>query len=123
MQKWNVLAVGTLLVAHGLAGAAGGVYVPTPGVLCDKPSGFCADGTGISASWTEKYLGSQAAHKLSVIMTDPQGFDGSVFTLSNRVHCEIKAKVCTRSKLDNKVEPVATQALFGKLPAAAAGRP
>jgi hypothetical protein len=119
MPKYMKLLPATALLALlslSAAAAPAGVYSPAKGVLCDKPSGFCADGTGISASWTEQYLGAEAARKLAQAMGDGKNFDDSVFTLSNRVHCEIKAQVCTRSKLDDSVEPTATKALFGKLP-------
>lgn len=101
------------------AAAPAGVYSPVKEVLCDKPAGFCADGTGISASWTEQYLGAAAAKRLAEMIGDGKNFDTSVFTMSNRVHCDIKAQVCTKDKLSDAVEPKATRVLFGKLPAAA----
>ena len=106
-----------ILLVPGLAVAqSGGVSSPAAGVLCDRKSGFCADGTGISASWTEKYLGADAAKKLSSMMVDGNDFDGTVFTMSNGVHCELAARACTRSKLNDEIEPTATKALFGRLP-------
>lgn len=117
---WLISAALTLPVASGGVWSAGGVYSPTRGVLCDRPAGFCADGTGVSASWTEKYLGAAAARKLSATMTDPAGFDGSVFGFSNRVRCDIKRRVCTKDKLSAEVDRSATKTLFGKLPAAPA---
>lgn len=105
-----------LMVAVGPVRAAGRVYSPEAGVICDVPAGFCADGTGVSATWTEKHLGPAAARKLAAIMTDPAGFDGTVFGFSNRVYCRIETRVCTRSKLSSTIDPSATRTLFGKLP-------
>jgi len=108
-----------LMAATGAAWAAGAVYAPTRGVLSDKPAGFCADVTGVSATWTEQYLGAAAAHKLAVMMTDPAGFDGSAFGFSNRVYCDTKTRVCTKSKISTQVDQAATKVLFGRLPPAA----
>ena len=112
------IALPFILIA-GAAAASGGVYLPTEGVSCDKPAGFCAEGTGVSATWTEKCLGPAVAHKLAENMNDPAGFDGSVFRFSNRVHCDIKAQVCTKDKFKAVVNQSATKTLFGKLPLAA----
>lgn len=120
MSHRMLVAAFLMLLAPGLALAqSGAVSSPTRGVLCDRASGFCADGTGISASWTEKYLGAEAAKKLAGKMGDGKNFDGTVFTMSNGVHCELAARACTKSKLVDEVEPTATKALFGKLPPAA----
>ena len=118
MRKLLVFFALPFFAVAGAAAAGGGVYSPTQGVICDKPAGFCADGTGVSATWTEKYLGAAVAHKLSAIMTDPAGFDGSVFGFSNRVYCDIKAEVCTKDKFSTEVNKSATKTLFGKLPPA-----
>jgi hypothetical protein len=116
MRKLLIAIALPFLALAGAAAAGSGVYSPTQGVMCDKPAGFCADGTGVSATWTEKYLGAAAAHKLAANMTDPAGFDGSVFGFSNRVYCDIKAQVCTKDKFSTVVNPAATKTLFGKLP-------
>lgn len=88
-----------------------GVFSPESGVLCDRKAGFCADATGISMSWTEKFLGSKAAAKFSK-MIEGVSFDASEFTLSNGVHCDTKEKTCTTSKWGKEVSPKATKALF-----------
>ncbi|MFM7140717.1 MAG: YcgJ family protein [Alphaproteobacteria bacterium] len=88
-----------------------GVFSPEPGVLCDRKGGVCADATGISMSWTEKFLGSEAVRKFSK-MTEGGSFDGTEFTLSNGVHCDTKAKTCTKSKFGKGISPKATKALF-----------
>lgn len=105
-----------------LAAPPAGVFSPTQGVLCDRPAGFCADGTGVSASWTQQYLGAAAAHQLSQKMLGSPRFDESVFTLSNRVRCSVQAQVCTRGPTGNEIEAKATRVLFGKLPPAAKPR-
>ena len=118
MRKLLISIALPLFAVASAVAASAGVYSPTQGVICDKPAGFCADGTGVSATWTEKYLGAEAAHKLSANMTDPAGFDGSVFGFSNRVYCDIKAQVCTKDKFSTVVNQAATKTLFGKLPPA-----
>jgi hypothetical protein len=118
LQALCIAALAAATTPHAVA-AQSGVYSPAKEVLCDKPSGFCADGTGISASWTDKYLGAAAAKRLADMIGDGKNFDGTVFTMSNRVHCDIKAQVCTKDKLSDEVEPKATKVLFGKLPAVA----
>jgi hypothetical protein len=112
-----LVAAVLMLMAPGPAPAqSGAVSSPARGVLCDRKAGFCADATGISATWTEKYLGAAAAKKLAGIIGDGRNFDGTVFTMSNGVHCELAARVCTKGKFVDDVEPTATKALFGKLP-------
>ena len=118
LQAFCIAALAAATTPHAVAAQAG-VYSPAKEVLCDKPSGFCADGTGISASWTDKYLGAAAAKRLAEMIGDGKNFDSTVFTMSNRVHCDIQARVCTKDKLSDVVEPTATKVLFGKLPAAA----
>jgi hypothetical protein len=86
------------------------VFSPDQGVLCDRKSGFCADSTGISMAYTEQFLGKKAAAKLMKTMgTDS---DMSSFTMSNGVHCEMKAKNCTTSKNNDTPEAAANGALF-----------
>jgi hypothetical protein len=117
MSRHVLAAACLMLLLPGLALAqSGGVSSPTRGVLCDRKAGFCADGTGISASWTEKYLGADAAKKLAGIMGDGKNFDGTVFTMTNGVHCELAARLCTKSKLVDDIDQTATKALFGRLP-------
>lgn len=86
----------------------GGVFSPEAGVLCDKDI-FCADEQGISMALTKMYLGEKAQKKL----LEMGEFDTTVFTLTNAVRCEAKARKCTISKLDDKVDAAHTKALFG----------
>ena len=86
------------------------IYSPDQGVLCDKKSGFCADSTGISMAYTEQFLGKKAAAKLLKVMGT--GSDMTTFTMSNGVHCELKAKKCTTSKLNDTPDAVANGVLF-----------
>jgi hypothetical protein len=117
-MSYRILAASCLIVLiPNLALAqSGGVFSPTSGVLCDRNSSFCADDTGISASWTERYLGAAAAKKLAGIIGGDGDFDGTIFTMSNGVHCELAARVCTKSKFGDEIEPTATKALFGRMP-------
>lgn len=57
------------------------LFSPASGVICDTYGvRYCADGTGISASFTEQYLGRDATKKLA---EDMAGADMSTFALSN----------------------------------------
>lgn len=86
------------------------VFSPDQGVLCDRKSGFCADSTGISMTYTEQFLGKKAAAKLMKTMgTDS---DMSSFTMSNGLHCEMKQKNCTASKNNDTPDAAANDVLF-----------
>ncbi len=86
------------------------LFSPASGVICDTLGiKYCADGTGISASYTEQYLGPDAAKKLS---QDMAGADMSSFVLSNRVECRTKESACFKSKGSSAIDPVFTKVLF-----------
>lgn len=88
------------------------LFSPASGVICDTLGlAYCADGTGISASFTEQYLGPEAATKLSGEMNNGN-FDASSFVMSNRVQCRTKEKACFKSKSGTVIDPVFTQLLF-----------
>jgi hypothetical protein len=115
-------AMGALVAALCLspfAVSAADVYSPGKGVLCDKKSGFCSDREGISLALTKEYLGPAAEQKMLSMMQPVENFDATHFVMSNHVSCDTKARVCTKSKLDDRVESTATMALFGKLPPSA----
>ncbi len=81
-------------------------------MICDTlGTAYCADGTGISASFTEQYLGAEAAKKLSAAMAG-ENFDSSSFVMSNRIQCRTKEKACFKSKNGTVIDPVFTQILF-----------
>jgi Fels-1 Prophage Protein-like len=108
-----------LSTATALAGAA---YSPKAGVLCDKKAGFCSDSEGISMALTKLYLGEQAEQKMmaEIHKVGLDDFDATTFVLSDGVACNCKAKQCTVSKYDAKVDAAHTQALFGSAPASGA---
>jgi hypothetical protein len=95
----------------------GEVYAPSAGVICDKKAGFCADSEGISMGYTKEYLGQAAQDKMMKLINDVgvSNFDSTWFVLSNGVACKTKEKVCTVSKIDNRVDTAHTKALFGTL--------
>jgi hypothetical protein len=70
---------------------------------------YCADGTGISASFTEQYLGPEAEKQLS---QDMAGADMSTFVLSNRIECRTKENACFKSKGSSAIDSVFTRVLF-----------
>jgi hypothetical protein len=80
-----------------------GVYSPEKGVICDGVGKWCADGTGLSASWTEQYFGGDMASKLSGATQDKFGF-------SNKVNCDVNAQTCTGGA--GKAAKKMTKALF-----------
>ena len=111
-HRMFVVAV-LMLLAPALALAqSAAVSSPTRGVLCDRTSGFCADETGISASWTEKYLGPKAVSEF-VKMTEGGDFDGSEFVLSNGVQCKTKINACFVRKGSTEMHEAITQRIWG----------
>lgn len=88
------------------------LFSPATGVICDTLGmAYCADGTGISARFTEQYLGSDAAKKLSAAMSGGD-FDSSSFVMSNRIQCRTKDKACFKTKNGTVIDPVFTQILY-----------
>ena len=86
------------------------VFSPADGVICDTYGvKYCADGTGISASFTDEYLGPDAARKLGEYMA---GADTSSFVLSNKIECRVKEKACFKGKGSMTIDPVFTRILF-----------
>jgi len=101
------------LIGLGAVAQAGSVYSPDKGVICDKKSGFCADKYGISLGLTQEYLGDKHAATWEKRLSNPS-FDSSAFTMSNGLSCDTKAKVCKKSKWDDKADAHWTAILFGK---------
>jgi hypothetical protein len=86
------------------------LFSPASGVICDTYGvKYCADGTGISASFTEQYLGPEAAKKLA---EDMAGADMSSFVLSNKIQCRVKENACFKGKGSSTIDPVFTKILF-----------
>ncbi|HHS9578491.1 TPA: YcgJ family protein [Raoultella planticola] len=92
------------------------LYSPEAQVLCDKY--ICATATdGVSHAMTEKYLGKEAAKRLS-----SQGkFDPSSFTFADGTFCDIKEKLCredryygAEGKHSGAISTKYTRLLFGK---------
>jgi hypothetical protein len=88
-----------------------GIYSPEKGVICDSKGGYCADGTGISMSWTGKFLGNDAVTKFSK-MIEGGKFDATVFTMSNGVHCDTGKQKCFKTKNSNEVAEHITKRLY-----------
>lgn len=80
-----------------------GVYAPQKGVICDGAAKWCADGTGLSASWTEQYFGGAAAAMLEGAPQDRFGF-------SNNVNCDVTSQVCSGA---GGAAPAMQMMLFG----------
>lgn len=104
------LAALTSTVVAGQVEYGAGVYSPEKGVICDGGGKWCADGTGLSASWTEQYFGGDAASKLS-------GADQSAFGYSNNVTCTISTQSCSGGNAAGKMQSM----LFGTAAADASG--
>ncbi len=88
-----------------------GVYSPAKGVICDRQAGFCADGTGISMSFTEQYLGADAVRKFTKMHSDGN-FDDQEYTLMNGMHCSTQKQKCFKSKNGNELAEHLTRRLF-----------
>jgi Fels-1 Prophage Protein-like len=86
------------------------LFSPATGVVCDTIGiKYCADRTGISAAFTEQYLGPDAAKQLA---TDMAGADFSTFVLSNKIGCRVKENACFKIKNSKHIDPVFTKILF-----------
>ena len=86
------------------------VYSPIQGVVCDKKAGFCADSYGISAGYTDEYLGQGAGDKF--FSRAGSNFDTTIFGMSNRVYCDSNARTCYEDKLKDKVDHYFTNKLY-----------
>jgi len=84
-----------------------GVFSPETGVICDREGNFCADGTGISASWTDQYLGAEAAHNLGE-------YDTTEFVLHNGVSCVVADQTCTLHGRTNKASKKIQKMVFSR---------
>lgn len=84
-----------------------GVFSPERGVVCDREGNFCADGTGISASWTEQYMGAEAAHNTARA-------DQSEWIYHNGVECLLADQTCRHHGKVNKSSKKLQKMLFGK---------
>jgi len=123
MKLVNVLGAG-LAVAMGLTAAVAqakdgrvnyskSVFSPERGVICDTyGTAYCADGTGISMSWTEKYLGAKAVTAFNKMIEGGE-FDGSEFVLSNGVQCKTKINACFIRKGSTEIHEAITQRIWG----------
>jgi hypothetical protein len=84
-----------------------GVFSPEQGVVCDREGNFCADGTGISASWTEQFMGAEAAHNIA-------NADQSEFVLHNGVECIVANQACLHHGKADKASKKIQKMVFGK---------
>jgi hypothetical protein len=89
----------------------GGVYSPEKGIICDRNAGFCADGTGISMTFTEEYLGSKAVKKFSKNI-EGGSFNYGDFVLSDGRRCKTQEQKCYHDKHGTKVAKTLTKRLF-----------
>jgi hypothetical protein len=103
-------AIMTITASPAFAGQVeygSGVFSPEQGVICDREGNFCADGTGISASWTEQYLGAEAARNIA-------NADQSEWVYHNGVECILADQACNhRGKIDKSSRKI-QKMLFGK---------
>lgn len=112
-MKKSILAAMLALGAISTGAFAGqveyghGVFSPEQGVVCDREGNFCADGTGISASWTDQYMGSEAAHNLGE-------YDTTEFVLHNGVMCTVETQSCATHGKVNKASKKIQKMIFGK---------
>lgn len=123
-MKFNHALGAVLTIALGFSAAAaeakGGrvdyskyVFSPERGVICDTyGTAYCADGTGISMSWTEKFLGPDAVTAF-VKMTEDGDFDETDFVMSNGVHCKTKINACFTQKNGTEMHEAITQRIWG----------
>jgi hypothetical protein len=110
MVSFAALAALSSSAFAGEAQYGNGVYSPEKGVICDGMAKWCADGTGLSASWTEQYFGADMASKLN-------GVDQSTFAYTNNVQCSISTQSCTGGGPAAEMQAM----LFGTAAAASGG--
>lgn len=82
------------------------MFSPEQGVVCDREGNFCADGTGISVSWTDQYMGSEADRNLGKVAT-------TEFVPYNRVMCTVETPSCATHGEVNKASKKIQQMVFG----------
>jgi len=123
MRAGMIAAVGGLLLLAGCGAPPvaaidaddgkpkGDVSSPTPGVVCDYRSGFCADSQGISLALTKKYLGN-AKMKHWEYKLRKKSFDATRFTFSNGIYCDTGAETCWNNRYRDRVDRYYTQHLF-----------
>lgn len=114
-----ILALCLFAMSSHISATPKDVFSPEKGVICDRRAGYCADGTGISATFTTQHLGKKAAQDLASMLTESKSLNPMSFTMSNKVHCDIDAQVCTKSKFVDTVDAATTKTLFSKLPVTA----
>lgn len=83
-----------------------GVFSPEKGVICDREGNFCADGTGISATWTEQYMGAEAARNIA-------NADQSEWVYHNGVECILADQACRHNGQVDKSSKKIQKMLFG----------
>ena len=102
-----ILAFTSSAAIAGQVEYGSGVFSPEQGVICDREGNFCADGTGISASWTEQYLGAEAAHNIA-------NADQSEWVYHNGVECILADQACNHAGKIDKSSKKIQKMLFGK---------
>jgi hypothetical protein len=71
-----LLMLGLLMTgAHASSSPEATIFSPEKGVICDRRAGYCADGTGISATWTAQHLGQKAAQDLASMLTESKSLN------------------------------------------------
>lgn len=103
----TILALTASTAIAGQVEYGSGVFSPEKGVICDREGNFCADGTGISSSWTEQYLGAEAARKIA-------NADQSEFVLHNGVECIVADQACNHQGKTDKASKKIQKMVFGK---------
>ena len=76
------------------------IFSPEPVSICDRDAGFCADDWGISMEHTREFLGV-AAEESFLADAEAAGFDtfdGTRFTFSSGVYCDVNLKTCMEAK-------------------------
>lgn len=103
----TILIGGATTATAGQVEYGGGVFSPERGVVCDREGNFCADGTGLSASWTEQFMGAEAAHNIA-------SADQSEWVYHNGVECILASRSCTHQGKIDKSSKKIRKMLFGE---------
>ena len=85
------------------------VFVPDPGIKCDRSVRICYDRNGANLALTDRYFGSKAEDRLATKL--PPDEPDNVFVPKKTVRCDSNLQVCTD---DSQPSAKQTRIYFGK---------
>jgi hypothetical protein len=100
----TALALTILAKRHPLLEFGSGDFSPERGVICHCEGNFCAEGTGISTSWTEQFMGAETAYNIANAEQSEWVYHNGVdCTLADQTRCSewvrLSLTLATRRKI------------------------